>query len=37
MYELASNTNYSVEKTLTPEHVPKNQTMNITKLKNKLI
>ena len=37
MYELASNTNSSVEKTLTPEHVPKNQTMNITKLKNKLI
>jgi len=35
MYELASMTK-SVTKTFTPEHVPKNQSMNITKLQNNL-
>ena len=36
MYELATQTKL-VEKTFTPEHVPKNQSMNITKMMNKLI
>lgn len=33
MYEMASRTK-SVDKTFTPAHVPKNQSMDITKLKN---
>jgi ADP-L-glycero-D-manno-heptose 6-epimerase len=33
MYEMASKTK-SVSKTFTPEHVPKNQSMNVNKMKN---
>ena len=33
MYEMASRTK-SVNKTFTPEHVPKNQSMDISKMKN---
>jgi hypothetical protein len=36
MYEMASKTK-SVSKTFTPEHVPKNQSMDITKMKNIII
>jgi dTDP-4-dehydrorhamnose reductase len=35
MYEMASKTK-SVSKTFTPEHVPKNQSMNINKMKNSI-
>jgi dTDP-4-dehydrorhamnose reductase len=35
MYEMASKTK-SVSKTFTPEHVPKNQSMDISKMKNSI-